>query len=265
MLERLRKHASPPMIVAIIALVFATTGSAIAAKQLITGRDIARGTITASNLARSARRSLAGPRGPRGREGGPGQDGFPGPRGPQGSTGERGPAGPEGRQGPQGERGLTGNTGPTGREGPQGEIGPQGAPGIVLRSNDTSGPGLTTIIPLTDTGPGWSATPNIVTASWPLEAGRTYRIDASIEASNPTARTGLAYGVGRLFLDSGEELGTIVTGAIPEDATNVAQGDVTVITSSGGTLSLQGAIRSDSYVDQTDGQIRGTLIVSQLG
>jgi hypothetical protein len=76
---------------------------------------------------------------------------------------------------------------------------------------------------------------------------------------------GLAYGVGRLFFDSGEELGTLVTDAIPADATNVAQSSTTIITSSGGTLSLQGAIRSDVYVDQTDGQLRGSLIVTQIG
>lgn len=257
------------MIVAIIALVFATTGSAIAARQLITGRDIARGTITASNLARSARRSLAGPRGPRGPEGAAGDQGFPGARGPQGTTGERGPAGPQGREGPQGIQGLRGEPGPTGRtgeQGPIGPIGPQGAPGQALAgSSSTLGAPLTaTRSALTADAPATDADGvDLLDPNTPivLEFFVPYKVDILVQARNPDAESGLAYGVGRLFIDT-IPFATVETPAIPEDATNVAQGSGSFIVSGGGTFLLRGAVRSDDF---TDADLSANVIVTRIG
>lgn len=273
MLERLRRHASPPMIVAIIALVFATTGSAIAARQLITGRDIARGTITAQNLARSARRSLAGPRGRRGPEGPRGAEGLMGPQGPPGSSGERGPQGPKGEVGPQGERGPQGGTGPIGprgEQGPAGENGTDGAPGppgaTVELSGISQGAMPTTSSGLADDQPqgttdGSDLIPN---DTYFLDGSSRYRIDILVEAGNPNGGTGVAYGVARLFID-GSPVSTVTTPAIPADSANVAQTSTSIVVTGGSSLALRGAIRADNTTNFAEGTVRGDLIVTKLG
>lgn len=95
---------SPSMVVALIAVSIALTGSATAAKrwitgadiknESITGADIKNGSITMADLAPATRRALSkvGPRGSRG---------SVGPSGPQG------PAGPQGTQGPSGSIDLS--------------------------------------------------------------------------------------------------------------------------------------------------------------
>lgn len=266
MLERLKKHASPPMIVAIIALVFATTGSAIAAKQLITGRDIARGTITSSNLARSARRSLAGPTGRRGPAGAAGADGLLGPQGPPGSAGERGPQGPKGDTGAQGERGLMGPTGAqgaTGARGLDGAQGPQGSPGqALIASSVSAGAQLTTATALGDDAPLTEADGlELLNGSVALESGVIYKVDVRVQASNPNGRTGTAYGVARLFIDGASQI-TVTTPPIPEDAANVAEASASVIVTGGGTFSLRSAVRS---ADFSDANVVGDVIVTRIG
>jgi hypothetical protein len=67
------------MLVALVALLVALSGSAIAA-TLITSKQIKDGTIQARDISRNARASFTGPRGPMGPEG---------PAGPQGQTGRR--------------------------------------------------------------------------------------------------------------------------------------------------------------------------------
>lgn len=272
MLERLRKHASPAMIVAIVALVFATTGSAIAAKQLITGREIARGTITASNLARSARRSLAGPRGSRGPEGAPGAEGLLGPQGPAGSAGEKGPQGAKGDTGPAGERGQQGPTGPqgvrgaTGQNGNDGAQGPQGPAGATVDlANISNGAVATTSSGLADGQPASEGDGSelIPQGTYTLDGTSRYRIDILAEASNPNGGTGIAYGVVRLFID-GNQTATVTTPEIPAGPDNVAQSSTSVIVTGGSALSLRGAIRATDTGTFADGNVRGDLIVTRL-
>lgn len=88
---RKRLQGAPAIVIAVVALVMAMTGSAVAA-GLITGRDIQNGSITRADihnatlginkLTDSARHQLQG------------QRGATGPRGPRGATGHTGPAGP---------------------------------------------------------------------------------------------------------------------------------------------------------------------------
>jgi hypothetical protein len=99
-----RFQPSPAMLVALVALVFATTGSAVAA-SLITSAQIKDGTIQTKDLSSTARKALKGQRGLRG---------------------------PAGAQGPQGAKGDTGATGATGPAGPKGDQGIQGVPGPLL-------------------------------------------------------------------------------------------------------------------------------------
>lgn len=118
------KWPSPAMIVAIVALMVALSGSTYAATQF-SGSQIKNGTVTKAKLHKSVQRQLAkadrpGPRGARGLRGLPGEAG---PMGPQGERGAVGPAGPLGPAGARGERGLDGFSGPAGPAGPRGEAG----------------------------------------------------------------------------------------------------------------------------------------------
>jgi hypothetical protein len=117
---------SPAMIVAVIAVVFAMSGSAVAAKSLITGKDIKKGSITTQNLSKTTIKSL------KGAEGATGPQGATGAQGPQGAPGVPGPVGPAGANGVNGENGAKGDKGDAGAKGgtgAKGEKGDQGAPG----------------------------------------------------------------------------------------------------------------------------------------
>lgn len=91
------RRPSAPMLVAVLALVLASAGSAGAARQLISGRDIKNASITGVDIKSGSvgleKLSKAPPRGERGETG------------PQGATGATGPAG---ETGPAGATGATG-------------------------------------------------------------------------------------------------------------------------------------------------------------
>lgn len=83
---KLRKP-SPAMVVAVIGMVLAMTGTGIAARGLITGTQIKDGTISAKDLSKAVRQQLAktGAAGAAGPQGPPGPAGAPGAPGPAGS------------------------------------------------------------------------------------------------------------------------------------------------------------------------------------
>jgi hypothetical protein len=89
------RRPSPGLIVAVIALIAAMSGSAIAASA-ITGSQIKDGTIGVNDLSKKAVAKLHGARGKRGRAG------------DTGPPGRKGDAGAAGLQGPQGQKGDTG-------------------------------------------------------------------------------------------------------------------------------------------------------------
>jgi hypothetical protein len=96
-----------PGIISVIALVFAMTGGAYAAKDAVSGK---------------ANSSAKGKQGPRGK------------RGPVGPAGPIGPVGAQGATGAQGERGEKGEKGDAGNQGIQGEqgvAGEDGSPWVV--------------------------------------------------------------------------------------------------------------------------------------
>jgi hypothetical protein len=99
---------SPALVVAMIALFVALSGTAVATTSaLITGAQIMNNSITGADVKN---KSLAAAD-------------FKGSlRGPRGVAGPAGAAGPQGTQGPHGAQG------PQGPQGPQGETGPPGAP-----------------------------------------------------------------------------------------------------------------------------------------
>ncbi len=102
--KTLRKHLTPPMVVAIAALFIALSGSAYAVSQLpknsVGSPQIKNGSVRTFDLAGDVKRKLT-------------KAGQPGPRGEQGE---------------QGPRGFAGATGATGA---QGVTGAQGAPGLI--------------------------------------------------------------------------------------------------------------------------------------
>lgn len=99
LLARLVK-VSPAMVVAMLALFVALTGTAVATTSvLITGKQIRNGSITGADVknksltARDIRGRLRGARGPAGPRGVAGVSGATGAQGAQGAQGLQGPAG----------------------------------------------------------------------------------------------------------------------------------------------------------------------------
>ncbi len=85
-----RRLRSPGLIVAMIAVVLAGVGTATAARDLITGRDVRNSSLTGADIRnrslspRDFRGSVTGQPGPAGRTGEPGPIGPAGPAGPAG-------------------------------------------------------------------------------------------------------------------------------------------------------------------------------------
>src|SRR3954470_10525714 len=86
-MKSIKSHLTPSgsMVVAVVALLVALSGSAVAA-SLITSKQIKDGTIQTKDLAKTARASLKGKAGPAG------PAGPVGPAGPNGDTGAAGAA-----------------------------------------------------------------------------------------------------------------------------------------------------------------------------
>jgi len=103
MLARIRSHISYANVIAVIALVFAMTGGAYAAKKYI--------ITSTSQIKPSVLKSLQGKTGPAG---------APGVQGPQGPAGTNGAGGPEGPKGANGNGGVAGPAGKAGATGPEG-------------------------------------------------------------------------------------------------------------------------------------------------
>jgi hypothetical protein len=95
------------MVVALLALVMATTGSAVAA-SLITSKQIKDGTIQTKDISKKARKALKGNRGAQG------PAGAAGPQGPKGDAGAAGAAGAKGDKGDKGDRGPSNSYGAQG-------------------------------------------------------------------------------------------------------------------------------------------------------
>jgi hypothetical protein len=93
-MNKLRRKLSYANVVATLALVFAMTGGAFAAKHYIisSSTQIKPGAISASRLSKSARESLQGQTGKTGPAGVAGPNGPPGPAGAPGGTGPIGPS-----------------------------------------------------------------------------------------------------------------------------------------------------------------------------
>jgi Collagen triple helix repeat (20 copies) len=269
--RRFRKIPSPALVVACIAVVLAMTGSAFAARALITGADIKDGSIARADLSGRAIKSLKGKRGPAGR------DGFIGARGPQGDTGPAGPAGPVGPAGPAGPKGNVGDRGDPGSQGRPGLPGPQGDPGPAGQSlvfDTVAGPtDAGTPLPLRSTGPTDPNIPEGVEVSnggannaGCLTGGQRYKVDVLVSFVG-TANLGTEYGVARLFQESTPlDATTLVTSDIPDDASNPAQASGSFLVTPNfdcENLTLRAALRTDDAT--TTANVTATMIVTRIG
>jgi hypothetical protein len=160
-----RRHASVVSVVATLALVFAMSGSALAATHYLVnstnqinpkvlkalkaktgptwaagaeGREGKAGPGGPAGIGAAGVTGATGPTGATGASGADGKEGKAGPTGPTGSGGgATGATGAEGKEGPTGPSGgATGQTGPSGATGPAGATGATGAAG----EKGTTGP-----------------------------------------------------------------------------------------------------------------------------
>jgi hypothetical protein len=107
------RRFTPAMIVAMIALAVALSGTAVAGTtKLFTGSQIKNGTIKLVDLHSSVKKAL---------------------KGQTGATGAQGPVGPQGATGAKGDMGATGASGPAGAPGKDGK---DGLSGLVTRHYD---------------------------------------------------------------------------------------------------------------------------------
>jgi hypothetical protein len=123
------------LVVAVVALVAALSGTAIAAKKFITKQEATK--IAKKYAGKDGATGPAGPAGAAGPAGPAGADGKAGSNGSNGSAGATGPTGATGAAGTTGTTGAAGTTGPTGAKGATGATGatgvtgPEGSPWVV--------------------------------------------------------------------------------------------------------------------------------------
>lgn len=96
-MNSIRRHRpSPALIVAIVALVVACTGTAVAVQSLVTSAQIKNGTIRLKDLSPATRKAVIGDIGPTGAKGATGANGAKGATGATGAKGATGAAGTAG-------------------------------------------------------------------------------------------------------------------------------------------------------------------------
>jgi hypothetical protein len=110
------------LIVAIVALVFALAGGAIAANNALTGKQKKEVTKIAKKFVGNYSKATASAKAKQGKQG---KTGKTGPQGPAG------PAGPAGAKGDTGTNGKDGTNGTNGKEGPEGKAGKDGTTGFT--------------------------------------------------------------------------------------------------------------------------------------
>ena len=185
-----KRRFTPAMIVAMIALAVALSGTAVAGTtNLITGGQIVNGTIKLVDLNSSVKTALKGHRGATGAQGPVGAQGAQGPVGPQGATGAKGDTGATGAPG---LAGAQGERGPQGEPGANGKDGKNGLSGLVTRNYDY-----------------------IADGSYP-GAGSGGIATVACDDDPAVSQTKVAIGGGVQFLDVGRNHGTLANAYVGE-------------------------------------------------
>jgi hypothetical protein len=124
MLSAIRNRITPATVIATLALLFAMTGGAYAAKKyLVTSTKQISPSVLKSLKGAAGKPGANGSSGTPGAKGESGAAGAKGDNGAGGGAGPTGPAGPTGAQGPAGLQGKEGAPGKEGKEGPSGSAG----------------------------------------------------------------------------------------------------------------------------------------------
>jgi hypothetical protein len=118
MFHAIRTRINATTVLAVLALVFAMTGGAYAAKKYL--------ITSTKQISPSVLKQLQGKAGAAGAPGAAGVQGAQGPAGPAGPAGSGGPKGETGPAGAKGEKGATGAAGATGAKGATGASGATG-------------------------------------------------------------------------------------------------------------------------------------------
>ena len=108
-------HLTYANVTATLALVFAMSGGALAAKHyLINSTKQVSPKVLKALKGKTGKAGATGKEGPGGKDGAPGGPGKEGPRGQEGVPGTTGKEGPPGKEGPKGEKGIEGHEGAPG-------------------------------------------------------------------------------------------------------------------------------------------------------
>jgi len=169
MFSSIRKRLTFANVAMTLALVFAMSGGAYAAKKyLITSIKQIKPSVVAQLKGKD------------GKDGAQGPAGAQGPVGPAGKDGAQGKEGLNGTDGKDGKAGATGPAGPTGPTGPKGLTGPEGQSGFT----ETLPPGKT------ETGE-WSLVRNVPGSGERVAAANSFNIPlASVPTAHYLRKTG---------------------------------------------------------------------------
>jgi hypothetical protein len=219
MFSVIRRRVTPATAIATLALVFAMTGGAYAAKKYL--------ITSTKQISPSVLKSLQG------------KAGAPGAAGTKGPTGPQGPAGANGGNGTSGEKGETGPAGQAGPTGAAGKAGKDGSPwtagGTLPGEATETGTWVLGALPPQTEEPVFVSISFPVRLSVPLDENHVHYIKPGETApagctggtaSAPTAEPGnlCVYAGAQFFTtfvllfkaDSEEERGTSTAGAILE-------------------------------------------------
>jgi hypothetical protein len=183
MLSAIRRRMTPATVIATLALLFAMSGGAYAAKKyLITSTKQISPKVLKQLKGANGKNGAVGPAGPAG-------------AGTAGAAGPQGPAGPAGA----GAKGENGASGAEGKEGKEGKIGPKGATGEPWPAGGTLPKGATEtgtwLAPITTTVEG-SEGIAMISFSIPLAAAldgshvQYVTVEAVENNTRPTGCTG---------------------------------------------------------------------------
>jgi hypothetical protein len=145
MFSMIRRRMTYANVVLTLALIFAMTGGAYAAKRYL--------IVSTKQISPSVLKALQGKTGPAGKEGPAGKNGANGNAGALGPQGLAGPEGKPGKEGKEGAEGEEGREGKQGKEGKEGKAGQQGVTGQPWTPNNVLPSGAT------ETG-AWAARPS---------------------------------------------------------------------------------------------------------
>ncbi len=228
MFHAIRTRVNASTIVAIVALVFAMTGGAYAAKKYL--------ITSTKQISPSVLKSLQGKVGPAGANGAQGAAGPAGPAGPAGAKGETGAAGKDGAQGNEGAQGKEGATGAKGAAGAKGASGPEGSPWTLGSGTLPSGKtetGTYGFAASTEGSFGIASISFNIPLAASLEASHTVYVPREGEGANPDpthcagSRTNPTAASGYLCVYAGEVFGVAFFTILGADGTETPGAGVT--------------------------------------